>query len=201
MKARTQGIGSAFGQGANASAATNAGLGNSVFGLAGGPFLLNYGAAGMLVPSNTSSSVADFSGVADDSELSYGVLLAASPISGTYSVSSNGYGSLAIEGGGLGDVTALGIYMTDPNLNLTDPNNTTSGLGGALIADMDVPLAGGTGVLIPQTDTSSASFTGNYAFGAQVINDFCCELDFVGRDRSPAARSLEQASSAIRSSR
>ena len=71
--------------------------------------------------------------------------------------------------------------MTDPNLNLTDPNNTTSGLGGALIADMDVPLAGGTGVLIPQTDTSSASFTGNYAFGSQVINDFCCEFDFVGQ--------------------
>jgi hypothetical protein len=175
------GIGSAFGQGINSSETTNASIGNSVFGVAGGPFLVYYGAAGMLVPSNTSSSVADFSGVADDSELSYGVLLAASPISGTYSVSSNGYGSLAIVGGRLGDVSALGLYMTDPNLNLTDPNNTTTGLGGALVADMDVPLAGGTGILIPQTDTSPASFTGNYAFGAQAVNDFCCEFDFVGQ--------------------
>jgi hypothetical protein len=46
---------------------------------------------------------------------------------------------------------------------------------------MDVPLAGGTGILIPQTDTSPASFTGNYAFGAQAVNDFCCEFDFVGQ--------------------
>ena len=72
--------------------------------------------------------------------------------------------------------------MTDPNLNLNDPNNTTSGLGGALIANLD-PITIGTGLLVPQTDTSTASFAGNYAFGAQ---DFFSEttgweFDFVGQ--------------------
>ena len=45
---------------------------------------------------------------------------------------------------------------------------------------MDSALAGGTGLLIPQTDTSTSSFTGNYAFGAQ---SFYTELefDFVGQ--------------------
>jgi hypothetical protein len=38
-------------------------------------------------------------------------------------------------------------------------------------------------VLIPQTDNSVTSFTGStntYAFGAQDIDVFCCEFDFVG---------------------
>ena len=73
--------------------------------------------------------------------------------------------------------------MTDPNLNLNDPNNTASGLGGALVADLDVTL-NGTGVLTPQTDTATANFSGNYAFGAQVYNGLSSsgwEFDFVGQ--------------------
>jgi len=74
--------------------------------------------------------------------------------------------------------------MTDPNLNLNDPNNTTSGLGGALVTDLDTTL-NGTGILIPQTDTNTASFTGNYAFGAQDYNFLSegdgWEFDFVGQ--------------------
>jgi hypothetical protein len=70
--------------------------------------------------------------------------------------------------------------MTDPNLNLNDPNNTATGLGGALIADLDAALPGGVGILIPQTDTATASFAGKYAFGAQGYNDFCCEFYLVG---------------------
>jgi hypothetical protein len=172
-------IGSAFGQGANASGSTNASIGASVFAVAGSPYLLNYSTAGMLSTSSTSSTVANFAGVADDNELIYGLVFPAAPISGTYSVASNGYGSLTIDVGDLGDVSALGIYLTDPNLNLSDPNNTTSGLGGALLADMDGILPGGTGVVVPQTDTSTSSFTGNYAFGAQGFNSYCCEFDFV----------------------
>jgi hypothetical protein len=54
--------------------------------------------------------------------------------------------------------------MTDPNLNLDDPNNTAGG-GGALVLDLDgnLGLESVTGVLIPQTGTTTASFTGNYA--------------------------------------
>ncbi|MGC2398324.1 MAG: hypothetical protein WA510_01010 [Acidobacteriaceae bacterium] len=169
-------VGSAFGQGTNATGSTNASLGNSVFGIAGDPILENYAAAGMF---STTSGSGTFSGVADDDELS-GILLPGTAITGNYSVAGNGYGSLTIAPGSLGDISLLGIYMTDPSLNLLDPNNTTSGLGGGLIADMDAVLAGGTGILIPQIDTSTADFTGNYAFGAQDINEFCCEFDFVG---------------------
>jgi len=172
-------IGSAFGQGANAANFSNASLGTSVFGLNGSPYPANYAAAGMFSTTNTSSPRADFSGMADDSEL-IGYQLPATPISGTYSIASNGYGSLTMVAGDLGDVSALGIYMTDPNLNLSDPNNTTSGLGGGLIADMDPVLVGGTGLVIPQTDTSTASFTGKYVFGAQSFYTIF-EFDFVGQ--------------------
>jgi len=82
---------------------------------------------------------------------------------------------------GLGDVSALGIYMTDPNLNLIDPNDTSSGQGGALLLDLDSILAGGVGFAIPQTDTSTTSFTGNYTFGAQSYSQAFFEFDFVGQ--------------------
>lgn len=171
-------IGSAFGQGINATSSSNSSLGTSVFGIEGTPYIVNYATVGMFT---TSSSLGTFSGVADDNEVLYGIQSPASAISGTYSIAGNGYGSLTIAAGDLGDVSALGLYMTDPNLNLNDPNNTTTGQGGALIADLDPALPGGTGVLVPQTDTSTASFTGNYAFGAQDFNDFCCEFDFLGQ--------------------
>src|SRR5579864_670091 len=168
-------IGSAFGQGVNATASGNASVGTSVFGI-GGNMLSQFAAAGMFT---TTSSSASFSGVADDDELTNGVLVTASPISGNYSVSTNGYGSLTITSGSLGDVNLLGIYLTDPNLNLSDPNNTSAGFGGALVADMDGFLSGGTGTLIPQTDISTAEFTGAYAFGGQSFTSFG-EFDFVG---------------------
>ena len=171
-------VGSAFGQGVNATNSTNASLGTSVFGIEGTPYIVNFATVGMFT---TSSSLGSFSGVADDNEVLYGIQSPASAISGTYSIATNGYGSLTITPGDLGDVSVLGIYMTDPNLNLNDPNNTTTGLGGALIADLDPALPGGTGVVVPQTDTSTASFTGTYTFGAQDFNAFCCEFDFVGQ--------------------
>jgi len=76
--------------------------------------------------------------------------------------------------------------MTDPTLNLNDPNNTSDGLGGALVADLDSFTLNGTGVLVPQTNTSPASFVGNYAFGAQAGNNprgpaLGWEFDFVGQ--------------------
>ncbi len=180
-------VGSAFGQGSTPGLT----LGTSVFGINGTSINTtltgnSYAAAGMF--STTGSS---FSGVGDIDEVAAGLLSSGVSISGTYSLpgTPNGYGSLTITPGVLGDISVLGIYLTDPNLNLMDPNNTTTGaVGGGLIADMDpIPadfaiLSGGTGFLIPQTDTSTASFTGNaspYTFGAQVV-DASQEFDFVG---------------------
>jgi hypothetical protein len=169
-------VGSAFGQGASAGTFGNTSLGTSVFGIQSNSWADSYAAAGMFT---TTPGTGTFLGVGDDNELAVGPI-PASAISGTYGVSANGYGAFAITLGDLGDVSALGMYMTDPALNLLDPNNTAGG-GGALIVDLDPDLFG-TGVLIPQADNATADFAGNYAFGAQDFNenDFW-EFDLVGQ--------------------
>jgi hypothetical protein len=182
--------GSAFSQGTGTF--SNASIGPSVFTVAGNLFDL-YGAIGQFTTSNTTSSPADFAGVGEDSEPNNAVLSAkAAKISGTYSIGATGYGSLNFKlngsNQGLGDVTALGIYMTDPALNLSDPNNPSGG-GGALLVDLDdgaltgIPLPGGIGFIVPQTDTATSSFTGNYVSGWQDLNfNFCgCEFDMIAQ--------------------
>ncbi len=182
------GIGSAFGQGTTTF--TNASLGTSVLAIAGNPDQSEYAVVGQFSTSNTSSDPADLSGVGEANEMDNHVISTlASPFSGTYSFSttSNGYGSLSVASG-LGDTKTLGIYATDPGLNLNDPNSSTGG-GGAVILDLSVltsgSLAGGTGVLIPQTDTATASFTGNYVAGWQNFNTFTncnsCEFDMLAQ--------------------
>lgn len=173
-------IGSAYSQGVNGNTASNASLEPSIFGVAGNLFSNQYAAAGMFTPD---SSSATFAGVADDDELAYGLAVQAATVSGTYSIANTGYGNLTITPGRLGDVSAFGLYMTDPGLNLLDPNNTTSGLGGGLLLDLDTSIAGGTGILIPQTDTLATDFTGDYAFGGQdqsYLSGGEAEFDFVG---------------------
>jgi hypothetical protein len=78
--------------------------------------------------------------------------------SGTFS------GSYAIAGSPRGTLTAssgqtYNIYLTDPNLNLLDPNNST-GAGGALLLETDA--ADTIGVVIPQTD-ATAALAGSYS--------------------------------------
>jgi hypothetical protein len=184
VDAKDSSCGSAYGQGSGSFG--NASLGSSVFGVGADPWGFNYAAAGQF----TVPTSGTFQGV-DDSDAE-GKISSASPIAGTYSIASNGYGSLTIavvnptspDGEPIGKgsaVSVLGIYMTDPALNLSDPNNTVTGLGGALIVDLDERLTG-TGFLIPQTDTSTASFAGNYAFGAQdLFSRKFWEFDFVGQ--------------------
>jgi len=185
VDANDSSCGSAYGQGSGTFG--NASLGSSVFGVEGDPWGFNYAAAGQF----TVPASGTFQGVDDNDE--EGEVSRASPISGTYSVASSGYGSLTIaeedgprldgvpEGEEKRGVSVLGIYVTDPALNLSDPNNTVTGLGGALVVDLDERLTG-TGLLIPQTDTSTASFAGNYAFGAQDFFDGkFWEFDFVGQ--------------------
>lgn len=172
--------GSIFGQGTGTF--SNTSLASSVFAVSSNSLGNLYAAAGQF----TVPSAGNFSGVADDNEYVNGTLVTAAAIGGTYQIQSSGYGSLTIAAGDLGDVSQLGAYMTDPNLNLNDPNDTTRGLGGALIADLDGFNLSGTGVLVPQTDTSAASFAGAYAFGTQADNNtrlpaLGWEFDFVGQ--------------------
>jgi hypothetical protein len=192
-------VGSAFGQGLNPNTNlpntfNSASLGSSVFSIEATPWLgYSYAAAGQLAlapGSGAGLASGTFSGVADDNEEGATISAVSIPM-GYYNVALNGRGSLMIPPEELGDVSALGIYLTDPNLNLLDPNNTASGLGGALVADLDTSLLG-TGVLLPQTDTASSDFTGSYAFGGQNLNDLNpggggvwgavgWEFDFVGQ--------------------
>ena len=172
------GIGSAFGQGSGGF--TNASLGSAIFGVQSNSYGALYAAAGQF---STDSTAGTFAGVADSDELESGIIVTGAAVSGPYSVSSNGYGSLTITNGTLGDLSLFGIYLTDPTLNLNDPNNTTSGLGGGVLAELDASL-NGTGILISQTDTTPPSFTGSYAFGGQDFNFIAegdgWEFDFSG---------------------
>lgn len=183
-------VGSSFGQGtttfSNASVPSPA-----VFELAGNSFSGSNDsggndALGQFTTSNTTTSPSDFSGVAEIVQFVGQNVLPRIP-SGTYSLSTttNGYGGMTFSGGNLGDANALGIYMTDPKLNLNDPNNSSGG-GGALLLVLGADLSGMTGVLTPQTDTSTSAFAGNYAVGMQNINNFssgctACEFDMVGQ--------------------
>lgn len=175
-------LGSAFGQGPDTF--TGASLGSSVFTVNANNYGIECAVAGMF----TVPAAGIFQGVADNDEQGW-MVYSASPIAGNYSISNtvggatyNGYGSLTIAPGNLGYFTSVGLYMTDPNLNLTDPNNTTGG-GGALVLALDPYFAGGTGVVAPQTDTATASFAGNYGFGAQdyYTGNPGWEFDFVGQ--------------------
>jgi hypothetical protein len=185
-------VGSAYGQGTAAGTFTNASLGTSVFGLLGDPFVGSpYAVAGSFVPAATSGSTTNgtLTGMMDvDEEGS----AANGPITeANYTVGTNGYGSVnLIES--QGTVEALGLYMTDPNLNLLDPNTpapaTTPTTTSGLLLDQDIAFSGGTGIVIPQTDTTQANFAGSYAAGAQDLNDASAlvttgtgEFDFVGQ--------------------
>jgi hypothetical protein len=189
-------IGSAFGQGTTTF--DNTSLGSSVFGVASNVYPA-FGASGQFSTAVTPTT-ANFAGVGDDNEPQIGNSAGpAAAISGTYSISNtvgsvtyNGYGSLTI-GAGFGDVSALGIYMVDPNLNLNDPNNATGG-GGALLLDLDGVLPSGTGFVVPQIDSATTSFTGNYAAGWQDYNAFSgcvgCEFDMVAQGSMTAGGAL-----------
>ena len=169
------GVGSAFGQGASAGNFTNASVPTSVFSASSTTLGNPYAGAGVIVttPNGANDS---FTGTADDNAV--GVLDSDVSIAGTIYINPSGYCGLAINPGI--NMTAVGLYLTDPNLNLNDPNNPVGG-GGGLIADMDGSGIVSTGVLTPQTDATSADFTGNYAFGAQAFIPGVEEFDFVGQ--------------------
>jgi hypothetical protein len=193
-----QAVGSSYGQGTAAGGFSSATLGPSVFSI--GNTLIQYAEVGQFNTSLdegtarpagrpvreggppaacTGVVLCDFFGI-DDQNFE-GTPTPAQPISGTYSIAANGYGSMTYINTAFDESQTFGVYAVDPQLNILDPNDTTDGLGGALIAEMDNNLVG-TGSIVPQTDPSAASFTGNYTFGAQGFGSLGDELefDFVG---------------------
>jgi hypothetical protein len=169
-------VGTAYSQGANPSF-TSASIGASAFSLGEGFGF--YAAAGQFT---TDAAANSFTGVGDLNDLS-GSLLPAAHITGTYMLGANGYGTMTFNAigpsPGFGDVVTLGLYAVDPTINILDPNSTSNASGGAVLAEMDTNLAG-IGVLIPQTDTSLADFTGAYTFGAGGLTGAPAGFDFMG---------------------
>jgi hypothetical protein len=154
--------GSMYGQGTAANAFSASSLkGTYAFGQYGfefsGSAIFEYGAAGEFT---TDASASLTAGVADLNEGDGRPVLAASLAGSTYSISSNGYGSLKLASALDTNVQNFGVYLVDPNLNIVDPNSTTGG-GGALMLDLDTSNLG-IGVIAPQSN--GATFAGNYAF-------------------------------------
>jgi len=187
-------MGSAYGQG-SATSFDSTVLSRDVFGILDNTEDALFAAAGQLVAANTASGMfsATFTGEGDDDE--QGTIMAAGipgGVAGNYSFSPTvlGYGSMT-DITGLGSIHKLGLYATDPKLNLLDPNNTTSAnLGAALLLDLD-DFAQGTGIVVPQGTIASdgSDLNYNYGFGAQAYAGNCSwqppnvgwEFDFVGQ--------------------
>ena len=192
-------VGSAYGQGS--ATFDNTSLTAGVFAEIG-QWSLTYATVGQFA---TDSAGNVTSGIADDNELDFAVQSFANDITGsTYDLVGsgvNGYGSMSLTNNN--NVSLLGVYMVDPALNINDPNNTATDVGGALIVDLSSSgvTMGGMGVITPQTDTTSTDFSGNYAAGFQSFNYFelassCgdCELDMVGPFTMASGGALSSAS-------
>jgi hypothetical protein len=191
-------VGSAFGQGTGTF--DNTSLSAGVFAEIG-QWSYTFATVGQFA-TDTAGNIT--SGIADDNELDWGVQLFASDITGsTYNLVgtlANGYGSMSLINNG--DVSLLGVYMVDPALNINDPNNAATDVGGALIVDLSSSgvTPGGMGVITPQTDTTSTDFSGSYAAGFQSFNYFnftvCgdCEFDMVGPFTMASGGALNTAS-------
>ena len=185
--------GSAYGQG-SATSFDSTVLSKDVFGILDNTEDEVVVAAGQLVAVNTAAGTfsATFTGEGDDDE--GGAVVSGTPggVAGNYSFSKTvlGYGSMTGITG-LGSIHTLGLYATDPTLNLLDPNNTTaSNLGAALVLGLD-DFAEPTGVVIPQGTVASdgSDLDHSYGFGAQAFVDNGSfpsgnpgwEYDFVGQ--------------------
>jgi hypothetical protein len=83
-----------------------------------------------------------------------------------YSIPANGEGGMSATVTN-DDFISYSFYMVDPALNINDPNNTTSGLGGALIAELDSDHLG-IGFIIPQSATSISTVNEASGFAAEI---------------------------------
>jgi hypothetical protein len=160
--------GSAYGQG-SASTFDSTVLSKDVFGILDNTEDALFAAAGQLISANTAVGTfsATITGEGDDDE--GGTVMATgtpSGVAGNYSFSSTvlGYGSMTGITG-LGSIHKLGLYATDPKLNLLDPNNTTAtNLGSALVLELD-DFAQGTGIVVPQGTIASDGSDLNHSYG------------------------------------
>ena len=151
--------GSAYGQGSLATGATDAALtGSFVFTDAGFSSDNNGGEQGAAAGEFTTDGGGHITtGIMDIN--AFGTVSTVSLAGSTYAISGSPRGTVTGPAG-----QSYNIYLTDPSLNLLDPNNTAE-TGGALLLEADT--ADTVGMVIPQSD-ASATLAGSYAF---VISD------------------------------
>jgi hypothetical protein len=116
------------------------------------------------------------SGFADVNENGHAT---AAAYTGTYTMTSNGYGSVTIIPGNTQDISALGLYLADPTIDFADPNSSSSAGGGlcGIILDLDTKIVGSGELIVPATQTTLPS--GNFARQLQASNNNH-EVDSVG---------------------
>ncbi len=103
-----------------------------------------------------------------------------------YSIAANGTGNLSLPGtsGTTQDAASLLLFVTDPAINLLDPNSSSGG-GGALIVDIDAGAVA-AGLIVPQ---SAGDFRGDYAVNLEVFTS-ASQIDLVGQSVADAAANL-----------
>ena len=122
-----------------------------------------YAAAGQM----TFDGNGNVSGFADVNESGQ---VTAAAFTGTYTMASNGYGSITIAPGNTQDVSSLGLYLADPTINFADPNSSASAGGGlfGVIIDLDTKIVGTGELIVPGSQASPPS--GNFAQQLQASN-------------------------------
>lgn len=147
--------GSAYGQGSVAT--TDSALsGAYVFGDLGFDVAGNsMGGAGEFTTDGAGNVTTGITDV-NDSGNAGNLLLGQSLAGTTYSISGSPRGTVTGPAG-----QAYNIYLTDPNLNLLDPNSSTGG-GGALLLETDSTFST-NGVVVPQAAPTPSTFEGPYA--------------------------------------
>jgi len=167
--ANTVAGGSAYSHGAAGSFTNSSLSGNFVFSVLGQSPTGATAVAGQF----TTNGNGNFTKGIADSVSGNGSTVSTLPLTGsTYSITGSPRGTVVVTGG----AAALNLYVTDPNLNLLDPNNPNGG-GGALILETD---ANGytVGQVIPQANPSSATIQGNYVINMTALQNTGAGVDF-----------------------
>jgi hypothetical protein len=182
--------GTAYGQGSVATS-NQALTGSYVFSQFGFASNSNGGESGAAGGQFTADGSGGFSaGIVDVN--AFGSPSTASLVGSTYSIAGSPRGTIAAASG-----QTYNVYLTDPSLNLLDPNNT-AGTGGALLLETDA--ADAIGVVIPQTNStatpsqsyalmlsdqsnppgSDGGYTGDFTVSSSAAGAFSGEGDFQG---------------------
>src|SRR5208282_756162 len=125
---------------------------------------------------NVSGGIMDLN-VADGGTPAPTIVTTDIPLAGsTYVISGSPRGTLTTPTGQI-----YNVYLTDPNLNLLDPNNTTGG-GGALLFEANnasAPYGNAIGFVIPQAATPPAALSGSNAILLSNQSNLggCCNYD------------------------